>query len=112
MAVARSRVAMKCAPQVFLLDQFRKGMFFRSFKFAAIFTQLRRNEIEIESAIKFGLIAHLRNFLCPSFLFRFRIWRRRRETIFIQRPAALQRAAAQPDIVLLISSEISEEIGR
>src|SRR5437870_6581603 len=70
MAVARSRVAMKCAPQVFLLDQFRKGMFFRSFKFAAIFTQLRRNEIEIESAIKFGLIAHLRNFLCPSFLFR------------------------------------------
>ena len=49
--IAGAGVAMKCAAQIFLLDQLWDGMFLGGFKFTAIFPQLWRNEIEINRAI-------------------------------------------------------------
>ncbi len=64
--IARSRVAMKRAAQIFLLDQFRQRVLFGRFELAAVLSQLRRNEIEIDRAIQIGFIAHLWNFLQRS----------------------------------------------
>ena len=106
--VARNRMAMKRAAQIFLLDQFRQRVLFGRFEFAAVLSQLRRNEIEIDRAIQIGFIAHLWNFLQRSFLFRFRINWNRSEPVFVERPASLQRAAAHLDVVFLVPGEISK----
>src|SRR5437016_1507249 len=108
MPVARSGVTMERAAQILLLDQARQRMFFRGFELAAIFPHLRRNEIKIESAIELCFITHFWNLRRRLLLFLgFRIWRQRRETVFVQSPAALQRAAAQLDVVFLVPGEIS-----
>ena len=49
--VARHRVAMKRAAQIFVLNSLRQRMFFGGLEFAAVLTQLRRNEIEVERAV-------------------------------------------------------------
>ena len=104
--VARDGVTMKCAAQIFPLDQARQRMFFRRVEFAGVFAQLRRNEIEIERAIKSSFVANPRNLDGRSFLSRSGIGRSRRETIFVQRPTALQRAAAHLDVVLFAAGEV------
>ena len=70
MPVARGGVAMKCAAQIFFLDQSRQRVFFGGFEFAVVFAQLRRNKIKTESAIKFRFVARPAEFSPPS-LFRF-----------------------------------------
>ena len=107
-AVARAGVAMKSAAQIFRLEQARQAPFRGRFDFAAIFAQLRRHEIEPERAIEFRFVADLRDFAAALFAFFVRRFFRRREPIFVQRPAALQRAVAQDDVVFLAAGEIAE----
>ena len=105
-AIARAGVTMKCAAQIFRLDQARQASFGGGFDFAAIFAQLRRNEIEIERTIKLRFIPHFRNRVRRSILARDSFGGR--EPIFVQGPAALQRAISQDDIVLFASGKIAE----
>src|SRR6266436_6684948 len=81
-------------------------MFFRRLEFAAVFAQLRRNEIEIERAIKSSFVANARNPDGRSFLSRSGIGRSWGEMVFVQRPSALQRAAAHLDVVLFAAGEV------
>src|SRR5438045_9767806 len=72
-AVAGDGVAMKRAAQIFLLDELRQGMLFSRFELAAVLSQLRRHEIEIDRAIQIVFIADSWNFADRSFLLRLRI---------------------------------------
>ena len=90
-------------------------MVFRGFEFAAVFAQFRRNKIERESAIqirflpnRWDLNCRLSNYPPGSGLFRSRIGRQARQPVFIQGPAALQRAAAHLDVVFLAPGEVIE----
>src|SRR6266516_1688258 len=83
-------------------------MFFRGLKLTAIFAQLGRNKIEIEGAIKFSFIPHARNLLCRSFPFRFWIRGERRESVFVQGPAAFEGAVTHLDVMLFAPGEIIE----
>src|ERR1043166_8293934 len=100
-------------------------MFLCSFELAAVFSQLRRDEIEIDRSIEFGFIAHLWNFLNRPFLFRgrdavlrrpvgaarrpyhFRLWNWR-QSVLVERPTSFKGAAAQFDVVILVAGEISK----
>ena len=81
-------------------------MLFRRVEFTAVFAQLRRNEIEIKSAIKSGFVANARNPDGRSFLSRSGIGRSRGEAVFVQRPTALQRATAHLDVMLFAAGEV------
>src|SRR5437588_9913374 len=83
-------------------------MLLRRLKLATVFTQLRRNKIEIERTIQFAFVANLWNFLGRSFLGFFRLWRKGREAVFVQRPAEFERAIAHLDIVFLAAGKIIE----
>src|ERR1700737_3062517 len=83
-------------------------MFFGSFKFSAVFPQLRRNKIEVERAIKTSFISNFRNRNLRFFLARFRIDRRGSKPILVERPTALQRATAHLDVVLFAAGEVVE----
>jgi len=61
--IARRGVAMESAAQILRLDEGRKFSRGRSFKFAAVFAQLRRDIIEIERTIKIGFLANDRDLL-------------------------------------------------
>src|SRR4029077_8503814 len=105
---------MKRAAQIFFLDQLRQGVVLSRLELAAVFPELWRNVIKIDSVIEFDLVTNLRygryrfcdrpsgSDLC------LRIGRQRREAIFIQGPAAFKRAAAQLDVVLLVPGKIDE----
>src|SRR5207248_10545014 len=60
-SVAGGSMAMKGAAQVLQLDQARQFSRLCRFEFAAIFAQLRRNEIESESAIETRFFVNFRN---------------------------------------------------
>ena len=81
-------------------------MLLRRLKLATVFTQLRRNKIEIERTIQFAFVANLWNFLGRSFLACFRLRRKWGEPVFVQRPAAFERAIAHLDVVFLAAGKI------
>ena len=107
-AVAGDGVTMKRAAQIFLLDELRQGVLFSRFKLAAVLSQLRRHEIEIDRTIQIGFIPDSGNFADRFVLLRLRIDGQRGEPVFVQCPATLQRAAAHFDVVFLVPSEICE----
>ena len=106
MAVARARVAVKGAAQIFRFEQARQAPCRRRLDFAAILAQLRRNEIKIERTIEFRFITDRRNFFAGFFFCVSVVGGC--ETIFVQCPAALERAIPQHDVVLLAAREITE----
>jgi len=83
----------------------------RGFDLAAVFPELRRHEVEPERAVKFRFVADLRNLLRGPFFVFGRSFFRGGETVFVQRPAALQRAVAEDDVVFLAPGEIAERKG-
>ena len=94
--VAFRGVHLQIAAQIGLLDQLWQSMFGCGFDFAAILAQLRRNEVQLELGVDLLLA---RACHAPFLL-------QRRQRVFVQRAAHLQRAPAQRDIVFLGAGEI------
>ena len=113
-AVTRGRVAMKSAAQIFRFEQARQASRGRRLEFAAVFAQLRRDVIQTERAIEIGSRRESSESFELAAMPRFGVRRsvRRRsgaavaEAIFVQRPAALQRATPDDDVVLLAPGKI------
>ena len=95
-------MAVEGAAQIAPLDQF--GQFTRLGRrdLSLVLPQLGRNEIEAQRLVELLLVMDLRRL--------FRTFRDR-EAVFIERPSAIQRTAAEADIVFLASGEIDERKG-
>jgi len=74
---------MKCAAEIFRLDEARKFPGRGCFEFSAILAQFGRDVIEIERAIQIRFLADRRNLLRRLLLFCFRVRRRFAEPIFV-----------------------------
>ena len=98
-AVAVGAVVVKHAAQVLQLDQMRQFAVQSGLDFAGVLPQLRFDVIEAQRAMDVALLKH-RGHACALF--------DRREAVFIEREAVIERAAANGDVVLLASGEVGE----
>ena len=107
-AVARGGVVVESAAQILRLDEIGQRVLFRRGEFAAILAQLRLDVIETERAVEIALLVDLRapaGGVGPS---AFSIGA---EPVFVERPAAGERALAHDDVVLLRAGEVVQREG-
>ena len=103
--VARRRVAVEGAAQVAPLDEIGEFTLFGGNDLPLVLTEFRRDEIEPEGSVELLLVMDDRWLLGPLNI------TSGRETVFVERPPAIQRAAAEADIVLLAPGEIDQREG-
>src|SRR5262245_16352433 len=103
MAVAPGRVVVERAVQVRPFDQAWQGAFFSRGEFALVLTQFRRDVVQIEFC-KHLLLGPARHEQLGIARFFFRL----EQAVFIETQAALDRALAHDDVVLLVPGEIHQ----
>ena len=99
-AVAGGRVIVKCAAKVRPLDEVGEFVFLGGIDFTPVFAEFGLHVIEAECAVDVGLLVNLgQGFAEFASL-------GGTEAVFVQRPAARERAGAHAHIVLFAAGEI------